>query len=123
MEWTTVQWRQSGGGYLIKLDGLLAFRPRKAWSMTEKIEHELLSRRKAFSLFGMTAAFGLALPVTLSALSDAEAQTAGMDRRQDRREGRHERRDDRREGRYARRDARRGGGSKPESTGSGTGTK
>jgi hypothetical protein len=43
--------------------------------MTEKIEHELLSRRKAFSLFGMTAAFGLALPVTLSALSDAEAQT------------------------------------------------
>jgi len=123
MEWTTVQWRQSGGGYLIKLDGLLAFRPRKAWSMTEKIEHKLLSRRKAFSLFGMTAAFGLALPVTLSALSDAEAQTAGMDRRQDRREGRHERRDDRREGRYARRDARRGGGSKPESTGSGTGTK
>ena len=60
--------------------------------MTEKIEHELLSRRSAFSLFGLAAAFSLALPVTLSALSDAEAQTAGMERRQDRREGRHERR-------------------------------
>ena len=123
MGWTTVQWHQSGGGCLIKLDGLSAFRPGKAWSMTEKIEHELLSRRKAFSLFGMTAAFGLALPVTLSALSDADAQTAGMERRQDRREGRHERREDRREGRQDRRETRRGGGSKPESTGTGTGTK
>ena len=121
MGWTTGQWRQSGGGCLIKLDGLLAFRPGKTWSMTEKIEHELLSRRKAFSLFGMTAAFGLALPVTLSTLSDADAQTVGMERRQDRREGRHERRDARREGRHERRDARRGGGK--ETTGSGaTGT-
>jgi len=91
--------------------------------MTEKIEHELLSRRKAFSLFGMTAAFGLALPVTLSALSDADAQTAGMERRDDRREGRQDRRHTRQEGRHDRRDTRRGGGSKPESTGSGTGTK
>lgn len=90
--------------------------------MTEKIEHELLSRRSAFSLVGL-AAFSLAVPVTLSALSDAEAQTAGMDRRQDRREGRHERREDRREGRQDRRETRRGGGSKPETTGSGTGTK
>jgi hypothetical protein len=90
--------------------------------MTEKIQHDLFSRRKAFSLFGMTAAFSLGLPVTLSALSDAEAQTAGMERREDRREGRHDRRDDRREGRQDRRDTRRGTGSKPESTGSGTGT-
>jgi Ni/Co efflux regulator RcnB len=100
--------------------------------MTEKIE--LLSRRSAFSLFGLAAAFSLAVPVTLSALSDAEAQTAGMERRQgrregrherreDRREGRHERREDRREGRQDRRETRRGGGSKPESTGTGTGTK
>jgi hypothetical protein len=90
---------------------------------TEKIEIELLSRRKTFSLFGLAAAFSLAVPVTLSALSDAEAQTAGMERRQDRREGRHERREDRREGRQDRRETRRGGGSKPESTGTGTGTK
>jgi hypothetical protein len=41
--------------------------------MTEKIEYELLSRRSAFSLFGLAAAFSLAVPVTLSALSDAEA--------------------------------------------------
>ena len=88
--------------------------------MTEKFEQELLSRRKAFTLFGMTAAFGLALPVTLSAIPDADAQTQGMDRREDRREGRHDRRDDRREGRQDRRDTRRG--NKPESTGSGSGS-
>jgi len=35
------------------------------------IERELISRRKAFSLFGLTAAFTLAAPVTLSVLSDA----------------------------------------------------
>lgn len=58
--------------------------------MTEKIEIELLSRRRVFSLLGLTAALSLAVPVTLSALSDAEAQTAGMERREDRREGRHE---------------------------------
>src|SRR5689334_8364381 len=66
--WTTVQWRQSDRRCLIKLDGLLACAPRRAWSMTEKIQHDLFSRRKAFSLFGMTAAFSLGLPVTLSAL-------------------------------------------------------
>ena len=69
------------------------------------IERELISRRKAFSLFGLTAAFTLAAPVTLSVLSDAEAQTAGMERRDDRR------------------DARRNGGTKPDTTGAGTGTK
>jgi Ni/Co efflux regulator RcnB len=90
--------------------------------MTERIQDVLLSRRKAFSLFGLTAAFSLALPVTLSALSDAEAQTAGMERRQDRREGRRDRREDRREGRQERRETRRGGGSKPESTGTSTST-
>ena len=54
--------------------------------MTEKIEHEPISRRQAFSLFGATAAFSLAIPVTLSALSEAQAQTPGMERREDRRE-------------------------------------
>ena len=88
--------------------------------MTENIQHELITRRKAFSLFGLSAAFGLVLPVTLSALSDAVAQTAGMERRQDRREGRHDRREDRRDNRQDRRETRRGGGSKPETTGSGT---
>jgi hypothetical protein len=90
--------------------------------MTEKIEYEPITRRKTLSLFGLSAAFSLAVPVTLSSLSDAEAQTAGMDRRQDRREGRHDRREDRRDNRQDRRETRRGGGSKPESTGTGTGT-
>jgi len=87
------------------------------------IERELISRRKAFFLFGLTAAFTLAAPVTLSVLSDAEAQTAGMERRDDRREGRQDRRHARQKGRHDRRDARRNGGTKPDTTGAGTGTK
>ena len=83
--------------------------------MTEKTELNL-SRRTACSLLGLTAAFSLAVPVTLSALSDAEAQTVGMDRRQDRRQGRHERRTDRREGRHERRSDRRTGGTEPATT-------
>ena len=66
-----------------------------------------ISRRTALSLMGV-AALGLALPATLLTASDAEAQTVGMERRQDRREGRRDRRDDRRTGRQDRRDVRRG---------------
>ena len=73
---------------------------------TEKIESELLSRRSFFPL-GLTAA--LAVPVTLSALSDAEAQTPGMERREDRREERQERREDRRDDRQERREDRQEG--------------
>jgi hypothetical protein len=68
----------------------------------------MITRRKALSSFGLATAFGLtALPTVLMA-TDAEAQTAGMERRQDRREGRQDRREDRRAGRQDRRDARRG---------------
>ena len=77
--------------------------------MTEKIEHGLISRRKVFSLFGVTAAFSLAMPVTLSALSEAQAQTPGMERREDRRDDRQERREDRRDDRQERRDDRQEG--------------
>ena len=66
-----------------------------------------ISRRTALSLMGV-AALGLALPATLLTATDAEAQTAGMERRQDRRTGRHDRRDARRTGRQERRDVRRG---------------
>ena len=89
--------------------------------MTEKLKSELISRRTAFSLLGVTAAFAVALPATVLTVSDVEAQTSGMERRGERRKGRHERRDTRREGRHERRDTRRGGGK--ETTGSGaTGT-
>ncbi|MET0532517.1 MAG: hypothetical protein ABW003_30075 [Microvirga sp.] len=66
-----------------------------------------ISRRTAFSIMG-AAALSLALPATLLTASDAEAETAGMDRRQDRRTGRRDRRDARRTGRQDRRDERRG---------------
>ena len=93
--------------------------------MTEK----LISRRGAFSLLGLGAALGFAVPTTVLMTSDADAQaqpiapaptapaptaaaptapaTSGMNRRQARRAGRHERREARRNARHERREARR----------------
>jgi len=94
--------------------------------MTKK----LISRRGAFSLLGLGAALGFAVPPTVLMTSDAEAQvqpttpaptapaptaaapaapaTSGMNRRQARRAGRHERREARRNAREMRREARHG---------------
>ena len=77
-------------------------------NMKTEIAMQRVSRRTAFSLMGAAAALGLALPATLLTASDADAQTVGMDRRQDRRAGRRDRRDARRTGRQDRRDERRG---------------
>ena len=73
--------------------------------MSEIIKSETISRRSAFSLFGKAAAFAIAASAAL-VTSDAEAQTAGMTRRQERRTGRHERRNERRTGRTERREER-----------------
>jgi hypothetical protein len=86
--------------------------------MSAIIRSEMISRRKALSLMGLTAAFGLAAAPAVLAVSDAEAQTVGMERRQERRAGRHERREARRAGRHERREVRRTG----TTTGTGTGT-
>ena len=81
--------------------------------MSAIIKSEMISRRKALSLVGLAAAFGLAAAPTVLTVSDAEAQTAaaptaaapaataptaGMERRQQRRAARHERRQERRTG-------------------------
>ncbi len=66
---------------------------------------EMFSRRKAFSLLGLGAVLSLAAVPVLT--SGAEAQTVGMERRHERRTGRHERRTERRTGRYERREERR----------------
>ena len=71
------------------------------------MKSEVMSRRRTPSLFGLAAAFGLAAPSMLLTVSDAEAQTAGMERRQGRRTGRTERRQARRTGRTVRREERR----------------
>ncbi len=84
---------------------------------------EDMSRRRALSLLGLGAAFGLTLSAALEP-SEAEAQEAappaapaeasgthGMKRRQSRRHGRHERRHGRHERRHERRT-----GEKPEAT-------
>ena len=75
--------------------------------MREKITSEMISRRGAFSLLGLGAALGFAVPTTVLTMSEAEAQTVGMERRQERRAGRHERREERRIGRVERREDRR----------------
>ena len=72
--------------------------------MSAIIKSETISRRKALSLMGLAAAFGLAAAPTVLTVSDAEAQTAaapaavaptaGMQRRA----ARHERRMERRTG-------------------------
>ena len=74
--------------------------------MREKITSEMISRRGAFSLLGLATALGLAVPTTVMTMSDAEAETAVMERRQGRRTGREERRQGRRTGRETRREAR-----------------
>ena len=92
--------------------------------MSAIIKSETISRRKALSLMGLAAAFGLAAAPTVLTVSDAEAQTAaaptaaaptaaaptaGMERRQERRAARHERRQERRMARTERRQERRAG--------------
>jgi hypothetical protein len=85
---------------------------------------KMISRRGAFSLLGLAAAVGFAVPTTVLTTSDAEAQaqpaapaptapapsgmTRGEQRRAARRNGREERREARRTARQQRREARRG---------------
>jgi hypothetical protein len=56
----------------------------------------MVSRRSMFPFLGLTVVFGLAVRPT-----DAEAQTAGMERRHERRQGRVQRRYERRGGQPA----------------------
>jgi hypothetical protein len=71
--------------------------------MSEQTQSVKISRRTAFSLL---ASLGVAAPVTILAVANAEAQTPGMERRQDRRDNRQDRREDRRDNRQDRRDNR-----------------
>ena len=75
--------------------------------MSEVTISQVISRRRALSLVGWTAALGLAAPAAMLTVSDAEAQTHGMERRGERRTGRHVRRQERRTGRTGRREERR----------------
>ena len=74
--------------------------------MGKKITSEMISRRGAFSLLGLGAALGFAVPTTVLTMSNAEAQTVGMERREGRRAGRQERRETRRTDRQVRREDR-----------------
>ena len=65
----------------------------------------MISRRNLLSSLGLATAIA-ACPTLLMVL-DAEAQTVGMERRQERREGRRDRREERRDARHVRREGRR----------------
>ena len=60
--------------------------------MAEETKSEMISRRRAFALLGLALA---SAPAVL-AITDADAQTRGMERRDDRRTDRHNRRTERR---------------------------
>ena len=75
--------------------------------MSEVTISQVISRRRALSLVGWAAALGLAAPAAVLMASEAEAQTSGMERRNERRTGRHVRRQERRTGRTERREERR----------------
>ena len=100
--------------------------------MSAIIKSETISRRKALSLMGLAAAFGLAAAPTVLTVSDAEAQTAaaptaaapttGTERRQERRTARTERRQERRTARTERRQVRRTGTATGTGATTGTGT-
>ena len=64
--------------------------------MREKITSEMISRRGAFSLLGLGAALGFVVPATMLTMSEADAQTAGMERREEWRGGRQQNRQSRR---------------------------
>jgi hypothetical protein len=80
---------------------------REVLDMSKTIGSEVISRRKALSLVGFAAMFGLAASTTVLTVSDAEAQTVGMERRHERRVDRRERRVVRRVVRHERRAVRR----------------
>ena len=102
-------------------DALRVFIQSGGVDMSANIKSEMMSRRKTLSLSGFAAAFGLVAAPTVLTASDAEAQTIGMQRRQERRAGRHERRDERRTGRTERREDRRTGTTTNTAPGTTTG--
>ena len=106
--------------------------------MSENIKSEMISRRQAFSLLGLAAALGFALPAEVLTAWDSAAQAQTQtnapapsgpqsgterrqerrahrtERRQERRTHRTERRTERRKGRHERREKRHGGGEATE---------
>jgi hypothetical protein len=81
-------------------------------AMSELAKSEAISRRNVLSLLGLVGALTCVAASVLTA-SEADAQTAGMVRRQERRAERHERREKRRAGRHERREKRRTGQPAP----------
>lgn len=74
--------------------------------MSKQAESQMITRRRLFSLCGIAAAVVVA-PTAMLSVSEAEAETVGSERRQNRREDRRDRRHDRRENRHNRREDRR----------------
>ena len=113
----------------VAIDHIFVHNPQGQSTMNRTIESQV-SRRTTLSLLGVAGALTFAVPAPLLTMSEAEAQTPGMERREDRREDRQDRREDRQEGRQERRDDRqqgredrRSGDSQPATTDSTTSDK
>ena len=106
MEMTPSRERNLIFGSFVTVGVSIVFNPRRT-IMSKQLETEVISRRKIFSLLGLAAGASVAMP--LMSLSAAQAQTSGMERRDDRRDNRQDRRDDRQTDRSDRRDERKNG--------------
>jgi Ni/Co efflux regulator RcnB len=71
--------------------------------MSEITQPEASSRRSFVRFLGLAAAASLAFPAMALSATNADAQTQGMDRRDERRDDRQGRRDDRQSDRQERR--------------------
>ena len=56
--------------------------------MSDNVGAQRTTRRAFFSLLGLTAAAGVATAATILTIGDADAQTRGMERRDNRRDDR-----------------------------------
>jgi hypothetical protein len=81
----------------VEMTPALAGQGKKEVNMSEKGQPEMISRRGTFRLLGLTVGAFAAAPTLLTS-SGVEAQTPGMERRQERRANRQQNRQDRRTG-------------------------
>jgi hypothetical protein len=79
------------------------------FNMSQNTAVEMISRRRLLGMLGAGVAFGMGAPAAVLTASDAEAQTPGVEQRQDRPDDGTERRQDRRTDRTEERQERRSG--------------
>ena len=95
------------GTSILQPSALLVFAQLGSFNMSRKTAVEVISRRRMLGILGAGVAFGMGTPAAVLTASDAEAQTPGVEQRQDRHDDSTERRQDRRTDRTGGRQERR----------------